>query len=301
MDLRKLESFVAIANFGSFSKAAKAVNLTQSAVSQQIREIENELGVLLFDRDTRPPRLTRQGLTYLDTARAMLRLHRSFVESHGRRDVKGTLVVGAVRSALTAVLPNALRVLKQSFPYLTLRLINSGRLSKDLTQDVRHNQIDAALIVGPPENTGELFWRTYAIERFFVIAPKDMPGATGTELLSNGPYLRFVPNLAIEHRIDREMEKRNVTVVPEMELDTFESILLMVSAGLGVGIVPELYTRSADLDRIRFVPFGDPTFYRELGIITQRRCGKMVLVEALLSALVRQAPQAAADAGGARP
>lgn len=160
---------------------------------------------------------------------------------------------------------------------------------------------NAALIVGPPENTGDLFWRTYAIERFFVIAPKDMPGTTDIELLSNGPYLRFVPNLAIEHRIDREIEKRNVTAVPEMELDTFESILLMVSAGLGVGIVPELYIRSADLDRIRFVPFGESTFYRELGVITQRRCRKMMLVEALLSALVRQASQAATAAGVVRP
>jgi molybdate transport repressor ModE-like protein len=157
MDVRKMESLVAIAEHGSFSKAAKAVNLTQSAVSQQIRELESLLGVPLFNRDTRPPKLTRHGQAYVETARAMLALHRAFLETHSRGDVRGTLVVGTVRSALTGVLPAALRSLKQSFPHLTLRLINSGRLSNDLTQDVQSGQLDAALIVGPPAADGELY------------------------------------------------------------------------------------------------------------------------------------------------
>jgi DNA-binding transcriptional LysR family regulator len=125
------------------------------------------------------------------------------------------------------------------------------------------------------------------MERFFVIAPADMSGTTDVDLLSAGPYLRFIPNLPIERRIDREIEKRNLAIVPEMELDTFESILLMVSAGLGVGVVPELYIRNAARDRIRAIPFGDASFYRELGVITLRRCKKMALVEALLSALTQ--------------
>ncbi len=284
-----MESLVAIADHGSFTKAAKAVNLTQSAVSQQVHELENLLGVPLFSRDSRPPKLTRHGQAYVETARAMLALHRTFLETHCRSEVKGTLVVGTVRSALTGVLPRALRTLKQSFPNLSLRLINSGRLSNDLTQDVRNGQLDAALIVGPPAADDELVWRAYAMERFFVIAPADAPGTTDADLLSAGPYLRFIPNLPIERRIDREIEKRNLAIVPEMELDTFESILLMVSAGLGTGVVPELYIREAARDRIRAVPFGDASFYRELGVVTLRRGKKMALVEALLSALVQPA------------
>jgi DNA-binding transcriptional LysR family regulator len=290
MDLRRMESLVAIADYGSFSKAAKVVNLTQSAVSQQMRELEGQLGIPLFNRDSRPPKLTRHGQAYVETARAMLALHRSFLETHCHTDIRGTLVVGAVRSALTGVLPTALRSLKQTFPHLVLHLINSGRLSKDLTGDVQVGQLDAALIVGPPDVDGDLFWRPYAIERFFVIAPRDTPGATASDLLSAGPYLRFVPNLPVEHRIDREIEKRGLRIVPEMELDTFESILLMVSAGLGVGVVPELYVRGPDRERIRFIPFGDASFYRELGVVTLRRCKKMAMVEALLSALAQPTP-----------
>lgn len=292
MDLRRMESLVTIADYGSFSKAAKVVNLTQSAVSQQMRELEGQLGIPLFNRDTRPPQLTRHGRAYVETARAMLALHRSFLETHCLTNVRGTLVVGAVRSALTGILPTALRSLKQTFPHLIISLINSGRLSKDLTGDVQVGQLDAALIVGSPDVAGDLFWRPYAIERFFVIAPKDTPGTTDVDLLSAGPYLRFVPNLPIEHRIDREIEKRGLRIVPEMELDTFESILLMVSAGLGVGVVPELYIRSLDRERVRFVPFGDASLYRELGVVTLRRCKKTALVEALLSALVQPTPTA---------
>ncbi len=286
MDLRKMATITAIADLGSFSRAALAINLTQSAVSQQMQELEAGLGVTLFDRDSRPPKLTVDGRAYVALARSVLSEHRSFIAARSQNKLTGTLTVGAVRSALNLTLPKAIRSLEKDYPHLHLRLINSGRLSVDLTDLVRSQQIDVGLIVGPPVDDREVVWRPYATERFFVVAPAEKRGTTAEELLMAGPYLRFVPNLPIEHRIEKELERRNLNLECHMELDTFESILLMASEGLGVGIVPERYVGGADRRKVHFAPFGSSSFFRELGIIYHSQCEKTPLIDVLFSELV---------------
>lgn len=287
MDLRKLETLVAVAEHGSFSRAAQAVNLTQSAVSQQMNDIEGQLRIALFDRSVRPPRLTRVGRTYVETARAILDAHALFLERHSRMEVSGSLTLGAVRSALSAGLPEALHAIKVNHPRLSLRLVGSGRLTNELTQEVRAGRLDAALVVGPPTEDRDLRWKSYAKERFYVIAPKDTPGLTDDEVLTAAPYLRFVPILPGEREIDAALVRRGLKLIPEMEIDTFEAIVLMVGAGLGAGIVPGLYVPRARVQNMRVLPFGDHTLSRELGIITRRNDKKADIIDLLHSTLER--------------
>lgn len=101
-----------------------------------------------------------------------------------------------------------------------------------------------------------------------------------------GPYLRFVPNLPIEHRIEKELERRNLSLECHKELDTFESILLMASEGLGVGIVRERYIGGADRRKVHFAPFGSSSIFRELGIIYHSQCEKTPLIDVPFSELV---------------
>lgn len=287
MDLRKLATLVAVAEHGTFSRAAQAVNLTQSAVSQQMSELENQLRLPLFDRDTRPPRLTRVGRAYVETARAILDAHALFLERHSRVEVSGSLTVGAVRSALSAGLPEALHALKVNHPRLSLRLVGSGRLTSELTREVRAGRLDAALVVGPPTEDRDLLWKSYAVERFYVIAPPGTPGLTDVEVLSSAPYLRFVPILPGEREIDAVLARKGLKLVPEMEIDTFEAIVLMVGAGLGAGIVPGLYVPRARVQSMRVLPFGDRTLTRELGILTRRHDKKADLIDLLHATLER--------------
>jgi DNA-binding transcriptional LysR family regulator len=287
MDLRKLETLVAVVEQGSFSRAAQAVNLTQSAVSQQMSDLESQLRIALFDRSVRPPRLTRVGRAYVETARAILDAHAVFLERHSRVQVTGTLTLGAVRSALSAGLPEALHAIKVNHPRLSLRLVGSGRLTNELTQEVRAGRLDAALVVGPPTEDRDLRWKSYAKERFYVIAPEDTPGLTDDEVLMAAPYLRFVPILPGEREIDAALVRRGLKLVPEMEIDTFEAIVLMVGAGLGAGIVPGLYVPRARVQNMRVLPFGDHALSRELGIITRRHDKKSEIIDLLHATLER--------------
>jgi DNA-binding transcriptional LysR family regulator len=281
-----MATITAIADFGSFSRAAEAVNLTQSAVSQQMRELESLLNVSLFDRESRPPKLTADGRAYVAIARNVLAEHKNFVATRSRDQLKGTLTLGAVLSVLNYTLPKAIKSLEKSYPKLRLRFVDSRQLSRDLVERVRGGEIDVALIVGPPEDASEVVWRPYAVERFFVIAPADTQGTTAEELLRSGPYLRYVPNLPIEHLIEKEIARKNINPEVHMELDTFENIFLMASSGLGVGVIPERYAKSADLGQMRLAPFGGPTLFRELGVVYHMDCEKTPLIDVLFSELV---------------
>ena len=290
MDLRKMETLIAVSEYGSFSHAARSVNLTQSAVSQQMRDLEDQLGIQLFDRKTRPPTLTRLGKRYVETARTIISTHRTFVSKHCQQQLYGTLIVGAVRSLLSSVLPQAFSHLKHQNPSLVLRAVNSGLMSTALVDEVRKGHLDVAVVVGPPDLSSDIIWRPYAIERYFVIAPPDTKGLTDEELLRSGPYLRFAPHLPGEWKIDREINRRMPNLSAEMELDTFEAVLAMVDAGLGVGIVPALYVDKAHAQKLTIRQFGDSSFFRELGMIYLRKSKKFELISMLHKALVELAP-----------
>lgn len=288
MDIRQLKTFLAIAHHGTFSRAATAVHLTQSAVSQQISELERELQLALFDRNKRPTTLTFDGRRLVKTAHKILLTHQEFLNSCINNQAKGGIVLGAVRSTSIGGLPQALIDLRNNHPGLSIKLVNRSRLSADLVEDVSTGRIDAGLIVNTSDLPKDLIWRPYTTERYYVIGKDNIPGDTDVELLNSAPYLHYVPTLPTEKRIDKELTKRNIQLNPEMELDTFDSILLMVSHGLGVGIVPEPYLNDSNARKIRCIPFGNPPLHRELGIISRPECSKAHLIDILWSKLREQ-------------
>ena len=99
MDTRQLKTLVAIAEHGTFSRAAERVLLTPSAVSQQIHALEQEVGVPLFNREKRPPTLNLQGLQLLETAKQILGLVDEVKGAIEGKRTTGTLNIGAVRTS----------------------------------------------------------------------------------------------------------------------------------------------------------------------------------------------------------
>src|SRR4051812_5576505 len=109
MNLRNLKTFIAVADQGNFARAANAVGLTQSAVSMQMRSLENLLGIQLFDRSKRPAVLSEQGEVLVKRAREIVRLFDTmFADAVGTDNQPAVLHLGAVRSTLSALLPRAL-------------------------------------------------------------------------------------------------------------------------------------------------------------------------------------------------
>ena len=143
MHTRQLRSFVAIASHGTFARAAQVVNLTPSAISQQIQALEQELNVTLFERRSRPPKLTPQGLQALEMAQEMLRTEHDTKASLRGERIAGTLMLGSVRTSALNLLPKAIVQMRNQYPDLKTSLRVS--LSSPLIADVTSGRLDAAV------------------------------------------------------------------------------------------------------------------------------------------------------------
>jgi len=271
MNLRHLETLLAIAETGSFVAAADRVGVTQSAVSMQMRALEAALGVTLFDRTRRPPVLNERGRDLLAQARAVGRAVEDLRAAAAGAALRGKLRLGVIPTATTGLVPDALARLAARAPDLQIR-IESG-LSTDLARRVAQGVLDAAVVTetGRPERG--LVLRPILEEPLVVVAPL----ATGTEaasaraLLRRLPFVRFNRRTGVGRVIDAALRRERIAVSETMELDSIESILAMVGRGLGVAVAPAGSVVGPVSATVCTLPFGTPPVFRRVGLLERER------------------------------
>ena len=123
VDIRQLKTFIAIAELGTLAKAADAVGLTPSAVSQQVQALESEVQAELFDRSIpRPMTLNSHGLQMLEAAHNLVRSADNVIDAISGKAITGTFTIGSVRSSALSLLPRAIVALKADYPDLKIKL-----------------------------------------------------------------------------------------------------------------------------------------------------------------------------------
>ncbi|MCE8016117.1 LysR family transcriptional regulator [Halomonas sp. MCCC 1A17488] len=286
MDTRQLRTFVAIAENGTFARAASVVNLTPSAVSQQIYALEQELDTKLFNRDSRPPSLNLQGLKLLETAKQILALVDETRGVLSGKQMTGTLNVGSVRTSTIGLLPRAIVALRQEFPELSVNL--RVGMSSTLISDVNADRLDMAVVA---EHTGvsrNLLWSPFIREPLMVIAPPGTPWMPARELLEALPFVRFGSDVPLGALINNELARLGITVQDIAEIDTVPAIVECVAAGLGVSIVPDIAVRENGRDMLK-LPFGEPQVFRQIGMIHRAGSPKAELFVKLHNKLAEMA------------
>ena len=264
MDTRQLKTLIAIADHETFARAADAVHITPSAVSQQVIALETKLGLPIFNRETRPPTFNLRGLQILEMARRVLHIVEETKLILDEDRVAGTLNIGSVRSSTIGLLPPVVVALREKYPGLKINL--RVGLSNALIADVLADRLNLGIVaehVGMPRL---LKWSPFIREPLVVIAPPDTPGNTAREILSTTPYVRFSSSVPLANLIDTELAKMNVVTEDIAEIDTVSTIVECVAAGLGAGIVPDIALRSAPAP-VKAVPFGEPQIFRQIGIV----------------------------------
>lgn len=189
MSIRDLKTFLLIAENGSFASAARAIYRTQSAVTAQIQALEDELGVLLFDRTNRPPTLTEAARNFIPRAREVVNAYDALFRNPGEADFRGDLRLGVVPSAMTGLTPRFLVLLGERYPGLHVELAMG--LSAELVSKVERGVLDAALISDPWEVNSSLNWSPFLREPLVLIAPIDAPQKPAKELLRIYPFMRY--------------------------------------------------------------------------------------------------------------
>lgn len=283
MNLRQLRTLVAIGEHGSFAAAGRVIGLSPSALSLQVKSLEEELGEELFDRNLRPPVPTRAGRRLIERAEVILQQIDELSGAGDEDRITGRLTVGAVPTTLSGIVPRALGELRERHPDLAITVVNGS--SSVLADQTFKRELDVAVITQPPQRLAGLVWRQVAEEPFLVIAPADAAGTTDRELLTRNPFIWFNRQTWAGQQIERHLNQKNMAVDARMEIDSLDAIRSMVSAGLGVSIIPDCIGADPLPANVRVVPFGQPPSYRTIGLVHRQQDADELLVGTFYDAL----------------
>ncbi len=193
IELRQLRYFLAVAETLHFARAAEKLHIAQPSLSQQIRALEEELGVQLFERSRRHVALTTDGEALLPYARRLVALaddaHEEFAERSGLR--RGRVRLGTTPTLGGHLLPRAIRGFFQAYPGLEITITEDG--SDRLARQLEQGQLDLALLVEDP-NMHDIVFEPLLKEEIVVALPEGHRGGTGVARLA-GPELGAVYRL----------------------------------------------------------------------------------------------------------
>lgn len=242
MDLGQLEAFVQVAEWGSFSRAAEALGLTQPSVTARIQALERDLRETLFDRNGRGVRLTEVGEVFLPHAQRVLKAlqdGRDAVQSMQRLEL-GTLRLGAAPTISTYVLPELLTTFRSRYPGVEVSV--RTEYSQQIVQLVLADEVQVGLertITHPDVVTVPL----YRDEVVLVVAPAHPFAARGRATIaevSQQPLIMFNRGSSYYTLVYTALRQAGAPVEPAMELDNMEATKKMVEEGLGIAVLPKV-------------------------------------------------------------
>jgi DNA-binding transcriptional LysR family regulator len=271
VELRHLRYFVAVAEELHFRKAAERLHVAQPAVSEQIRKLEQELGVTLFNRSQRSVALTPAGTALLEEARRVLR-HAEVAQQAARNAGERAttrLRIGYLPDSLPASVPRALRQLAVSAPLVEVDLTTG--LSLRLIEDLRSARLDA-VVTSLPAPTKGLRVTSLGDQGAVIALPATHPRAVDPTIAIE----RLAPDRLIVRPREANPAFHNAIVAMchdaglaptfvEIAEPRVENVLLAVAAGAGLAVLPETVAERYATPGIRFVALeGDATTLRSV-------------------------------------
>lgn len=265
MNIGTLSTLIAVLDRGSFAAAAGEVGLTASAVSLQVKQLEAWFGRPLFDRSARNVHPTAFAREVETIARDVTQRLQALRTQRGPV-VAGRVRLGAIATVQTDALPQALRLLQRRHAELDVRVSLDD--SEALLAALKAGTLDVAVLVRPKHGgSTRLGWRNVYRQAFVMLAPAGVPRATPRELLRETRLIRYDTSLT-GGRIAAAYVRR---ICPEarfaMEVRSIDAIVAMVSAGLGVSVVPRPRKALLDAHAVREVLLGRGAPTRQIAVV----------------------------------
>lgn len=268
MNLHHLRVFAAVAEHRGFSRAAVALRLSQPAVSKTVQELERQVGLALFDRGERSPRLTDAGEALFARARELFGVERIAEEELAalRGLERGVLRVGASTTIATYFLPPLLARFHQEHPGVTLRVVSAN--TRAIARRLLEGRLDIALVEGPISHArlSVIPWRE---DELVVIAPAThrlvrRRRVVAADLMGE-PFILREPGSGTRVVAEAALAEHGVRPSATVQLGSTEAIKQAVAAGLGLAVV----SRAAAADQlalgyIAVVPLRGAEFHRAL-------------------------------------
>lgn len=266
--IRELKTFISVARRGTFAAAGQEVGLTPSAVSAQIKHLEQALGVTLFDRTGRAALLNSAGLRAVPMAEEILQTFLRMGAPDSANDYRGSLRIGAISTVQTGLLPQVLVALKAQAPFIEATLVPG--VSLNLLSQVDAGDVDLALLINPPfALPKDLHAEVIAREPFVLITPRAIKQGDPLQILREQPLIRYDRGSFGGRLVTQFLRDHKLHVQQALELDELDAIAKMVHSGLGVALVPMAGLWLEHASPVRVIELGELTFYREIVLLAR--------------------------------
>lgn len=286
MSIRLLKTLVAVADHKTFSAAADAVFITHAAVSQQMRTLETDLGIPLFDRSHRTPELTPLGRAVVARARTLVQDYDTLVSSVlGDDGLTGEVVLGAVPTTLIGLAPLSMSILRARFPELRVRI--TPALTAALLSGLDRGHYDVAIVTKPVLLPLGLVFLQIAEEPLHLITGSEVTETDPVRILETQPFIRFNRDAVVGTVIETWLQENGIRVSEAMELESLEAISSMVHANLGVSIVPRPCVTRPFAIPLNHVALGPTPPSRILGLAYRKEHPKLRVIEEIHAAMLR--------------
>ncbi len=241
MNLHQLRIFLTIARCGSFTRAAEELHLSQPALSLHIKELEDELGLVLLDRLGKRVQITWAGDLLEEYAHRIFALMREAEEAmnelKGLR--RGRLVIGASTTPGTYLLPRVLGEFRRRFPgiELSLEIANTNQIEGQ----VLRNELDLGVVGGVVTEKGRLVIESYVLDELVLIVSPSHPfvkkGKVTLEALKDEPFIIREEGSASRKVMEKGLKEKGIEIKRPLELGNTEAIKRAVAEGLGISFV----------------------------------------------------------------
>lgn len=266
--LAELRTLIAVNRYGTFAAAGERIGLTQSAVSSQIKRLEESLGFAIFERTGRSATLNVRGHAILAKAVAIGQMVDGLSDEPNDLNTQTLLHIGAIASVQSTLLTRALKTLRRDYPTLPVKV--SPGVSMQLMNHLDAGEIDLAIMIRPPFGLlAELKWHPLVREPFALIVSSSIISNDWATLIQTNPFLRYDRTSFGGRQVERFLRVMKLEVRDAVELDDIHGLIRLVANGLGVALIPMAETYRKLPKNVRAIYMDDHTFYREIGVLTR--------------------------------
>lgn len=272
MNLRGFQAFVEVVRQGGFSAAARAINATQSTVSKTVRQLEDELGLTLLDREVSPPRLTSAGEIVYRRALAMLTEKDDMLTELGElRGLKrGLLRLGLPPIGSSVLFAPVFAAFTKLYPDIDIQLVEHG--SKRLEEVLLAGDVELAASLLPVEESFE--WQAVRCEPVVALLPASHSfvddGGIPLSDIASLPFILFESGFALNQIILDAFNQRGLFPNVAVRSSQIDFIVELVAAGMGIGFLPQMIAEQRKHPGVRIHHIKDTKLDWDMALIWRK-------------------------------
>lgn len=270
--IRHLKAALSVARHKSFRKAAEELHITQPALSISVGDLEDELGLSLFDRTSRVVTITDHGQEFLREAERIVADFNKLIQDTVdiSRSSRGHVLVSCLSSIAGKLMPRVLLDCEARFPNVDVTVRDEAAAC--VFDAVQRGEADFGISVKRSKLAHGLVTEKLFDDRYFVVAPKSHALAERDQLswsdLAGVVHIAFTPASGTQAIVEQQLRRHKVRLARSIAAQQLATVNGMLEAGVGICVLPEIALPHPEHPTLVALPLRDPPLFREIVIVT---------------------------------